>query len=211
MKIDEHKFCFIVCANNETYLEECLWYINRLSVPKGFGREIVVIRDATSITSAYNQAMGKSDAKYKIYLHQDVFILNRNILSALFDIFQEDSIGMVGVLGKKEFLPAAQYTIDWDAGAIEVCNATLTHYNNYSYFSEGDYVDVVAIDGMFMATQYDFLWDDNNFHRWDFYDITQSIHFTYSRYPIVLQSPTKIHPAVLMILSPFPSNSDIYS
>lgn len=188
VKIDEHKFCFIVCANNETYLEECLWYINRLSVPKGFGREIVVIRDATSITSAYNQAMGKSDAKYKIYLHQDVFILNRNILSALFDIFQEDSIGMVGVLGKKEFLPAAQYTIDWDAGAIEVCNATLTHYNNYSYFSEGDYVDVVAIDGMFMATQYDFLWDEKNFDGWDFYDISQSTHFTQAGYRIVVPS-----------------------
>ena len=32
------------------------------------------------MTSGYNNAMKKTDAKYKVYLHQDVFILNHNFL-----------------------------------------------------------------------------------------------------------------------------------
>lgn len=186
VKRGEHKFCFIVCANNETYLEECLWYINRLSIPEGYETETIVIRGALSMTSGYNQAMEKSDAKYKIYLHQDVLILNSNILSALLDIFQEDSIGMVGVLGKKDFLPAAEYTIDWDTGGVEVCNATKTFYYNYNYAADAKYVDVVGIDGMFMATQYDLLWDEKNFDGWDFYDLSQAMNFAQAGFRIVV-------------------------
>lgn len=186
VKIDRNKFCFIICANNETYLEECLWYINRLFIPKGFEKETIVIRAASSMTSGYNQAMEKSDAKYKIYLHQDVLILNRNILSALLDIFREDTIGMVGVLGKKDFLPAAEYTTDWDIGGVEVCNTIKTFYLNYNCDSEEKYMDVMGIDGMFMATQYDLLWDEKNFNGWDFYDISQSVKFAQAGYRIVV-------------------------
>lgn len=185
-KVNDHKFCFIICANDETYLQECLWYINRLFMPEGFERETLVIRNASSMTNGYNQAMGKSDAKYKIYLHQDVFIVNRNILASLLNIFQEDSIGMVGVLGKREFLPAAEYTVTWDTGGVEVCNAVKTFYNNYNYASEEDYMDVVAIDGMFMATQYDLAWDEKNFDGWDFYDISQSVNFTQAGYRLAV-------------------------
>lgn len=190
-KVNEYKFCFIICANNEVYLEECLWYINQLYIPEGFESETLIIRGASSMTSGYNQAMGNSDAKYKIYLHQDVLVVNRNILSALLDIFQEDSIGMVGVLGKKEFLPAAEYTVAWDTGGVEVCNAVKTFYNNYNYASEERYMDVVSIDGMFMATQYDLTWDEKNFDGWDFYDISQSVNFTQEGYRIVVPRITK--------------------
>lgn len=185
-KVNEYKFCFILCANDEIYVEECLWYINRLAIPEGFEKETLVIRGASSMTSGYNQAMEKSDAKYKIYLHQDLFIVNRNILAVLLDIFQEDSIGMVGVLGKKEFLPAAEYTVVWDTGGVEVCNAVRTFYYNYNYASKEDYIDVVAIDGMFMATQYDLVWDEKNFDGWDFYDISQSVNFMQAGYRLVV-------------------------
>lgn len=39
-------------------------------------------------------------------------------------------------------------------------------------------VDVTAIDGMFMATQYDISWREDLFDGWDFYDISQSCEFT---------------------------------
>ena len=39
----------------------------------------------------------RSDAKYKVYLHQDVLIVNPNIILDLLDIFKESSVGMVGV------------------------------------------------------------------------------------------------------------------
>ena len=35
--------------------------------------EVFPVRQATSIYQGYNQAMEQSGAKYKIYMHQDVF------------------------------------------------------------------------------------------------------------------------------------------
>lgn len=39
--------------------------------------------------------MKSSDAKYKIYLHQDVFILNKNFLFDLLYYFSDKSTGMI--------------------------------------------------------------------------------------------------------------------
>lgn len=183
--MDEHKFCFIICANKERELEECLWYISNLLVPKGYKKETVVIRGASSMTSGYNQALKQTDAKYKIYLHQDVLIVNQGILPAILKIFQNELIGMIGVLGRKDFMPAADYTISWNAGGVEGCNVQGTWYHNWCDAGK-EYMDVVAIDGMFMATQYDLPWDEENFDGWDFYDISQSVNFSQAGYRLVV-------------------------
>ena len=74
--MNEKQFCFIICTNDELFLQECLIYINDLYVPEGFTVDIITIKEAASMAARYNAAMGASDAKYKIYMHQDVFILN---------------------------------------------------------------------------------------------------------------------------------------
>lgn len=180
-----HKFCFIICANDERYLEECLWYVDRLSVPEGYEKERIVIRGAVSMTSGYNQAIRQTDAKYKIYMHQDVLLVNRDLLSELLDAFRDSSVGMVGIIGKKQFMASAEYSRNWDAGTLELFNGTDAYYINHS--SEGKrWVDVTATDGMFMATQYDLAWDEEGFTGWDFYDISQSIRFQKAGYRIVV-------------------------
>lgn len=51
----------------------------------------------------YNAGMQASDAKYKVYLHQDTLILNRNFISDLLQVFNSDkAIGMLGVLGMEK-------------------------------------------------------------------------------------------------------------
>lgn len=180
------KFCFIICANEERYLEECLLYLEQLNIPNGYEKETIVIRGAVSMTSGYNQAMAQSDAKYKIYMHQDVLLVNRNILSELLEVFQDDSIGMVGVIGRKDFMPAAEYTLAWDSGTVEACNVADTYLYEWRLRENKKWVDVVSIDGVFMATQYDIAWDEKNFNGWDFYDISQSVIFRRAGYRIVV-------------------------
>ena len=98
--MDEHKFCFIICTNDELQLEECILYINLLHVPEGYQTELITIKDAASMTSGYNEGMRATDAKYKIYLHQDSFIVEPFFLDKLLDLFQKNkNIGMVGTLG----------------------------------------------------------------------------------------------------------------
>ena len=48
----------------------------------------------------FNEAMQLSDAKYKVFLHQDVFIVYKNFIRDLLWIFDQDKeIGMIGMVG----------------------------------------------------------------------------------------------------------------
>ncbi len=76
--MNDHKFCFIICTNNDLLLGEALHYIDHLEIPDGYEVDLLTVNDASSMTEGYNEAMTTSDAKYKIYMHQDVFILNCN-------------------------------------------------------------------------------------------------------------------------------------
>lgn len=186
--MNKHKFCFIICANKERFLEECLWYIDQLSVPEGYECERMVIRDAKSMAGGYNQAMTKSDAKYKIYLHQDVFILNRNMLQDLLDIFKDPVIGMVGAVGTCDFSAGADYTLKWDVGGAEVSVGTNSRYliGEKEMGRTENLADVVCIDGVLMATQYDLPWEEETFDGWDFYDISQSVNFLQAGFRVVV-------------------------
>ena len=78
--MNNKKICFIMCSNDEFLARECQIYIEQLLVPENYEVEVLVVKDAKSMTSGYNEAMRASDAKYKVYLHQDVLILNRGFI-----------------------------------------------------------------------------------------------------------------------------------
>lgn len=183
-KLDNQKICFIICYNQDVYLEECLVYLQNLHVPDGFSTDLLTISDATSITQGYQMAMEESDAKYKIYMHQDVFILYPYFLDSLIQIFQLYSrIGMIGMVGTPSFSP--DY-IMWSSQLVG------SHYKDYYYNGKGvttcDYrsyryelnhglsmMDV--IDGFLMATAYDIPWRTDLLDGWHFYDVSQSFEF----------------------------------
>lgn len=73
--MDEHKICFVMCVNDDAYAAEAVWYIRRLKIPDGYCVEWQCVKGAVSMTAGYNEAMKNSDARYKVYLHQDVMIL----------------------------------------------------------------------------------------------------------------------------------------
>ena len=191
------KIDFIMCVNDDFYAEECAYYIRKLEVPEGYSIDILTIRDADFITGAYNAAMHASDAKYKVYLHQDVFLLNKTLIQDMLDIFSDESIGMIGVIGTDEYPLSAKFASSWNTGVTYVCNSyagMMLDMNN------GDIdliADVLAIDGMFMATQYDIKWNEN-LRGWHFYDASQSIAFREHGYRIVVPhqaTPWMMHDA----------------
>ena len=162
--MNQKKFCFIICVNNQRYLEECVYYINHLYIPKGYEIDVLTIFDAVSITAGYNAGMQESNAKYKIYLHQDVFIVNQNFLLDLLELFQDQSIGMIGVIGSPKF---PEHSVMWygervgqiySSNVIEAGISLLHEDDQYDEKEEDKIYDVEAIDGMLMATQYDVRW-----------------------------------------------------
>lgn len=185
--MNDQKICFIACVNDDRYEQERLKYLNHLIVPEGYEVESLSVREAKSMTAGYNEGMHGSDAKYKVYLHQDVFIVNRNFIQDLLDIFTEKDIGMIGMVGAAE-LP--ENSIMWNMPRVGKLYVNLIYQSHKSVFGgiEEKYQQVQAVDGLLIATQYDLLWREDLFHYWDFYDVSQSQEFIQKGYRVVVPS-----------------------
>ena len=173
------KICFIVCVNDKAAYQECLLYMQHLEVPKGMSVEYRPVWGVESMAAGYNQAMKSSEAKYKIYLHQDVFLIKKNLLVELINFFRQHSdIGIAGLAGC-EILPAS--CIWWQA---EVKYGRMVQMSQPEKIKEIEYGQMdksyaiaAALDGVFLATQYDVPWREDIFKGWHFYDISQAYEF----------------------------------
>lgn len=180
---DKQKIAFITCVSNETEYEECRYYLERLLIPAGYSADIISIREAPSMTAGYNRAMKDSDAKYKIYLHQDVYIKNICFIADMLDVFAcDEQIGMLGMIGKKEMGTTFMDMMAWDTGKVIYNNEILSSNRP----SKDTFAEVEAADGLLLATQYDIPWREDIFDGWDFYDLSQCMEFQKNGYKVVV-------------------------
>lgn len=183
--MDLKKIAFIISVNDELYFDECCWYINRLHIPDTYEIDIISVREANSMAEAYNAAMESTDTKYKVYLHQDVFIYNRNFIVDMLKVFQADeSIGMMGMIGGIS-LPGNGVTYSWwNCGKL--ISGDWTKTDCYLAYQKEPYLEVEALDGLLIATQYDIRWREDILKQWDFYDVSQCFEFRKAGYQIVI-------------------------
>lgn len=186
-KIDKNKICFIICTNDKLQLNECLLYLDALIVPEGFTVDVLTIEDAKSIASGYNEGMRASDAKYKVYLHQDTFIIERNFIELLIKIFKRDSrIGMIGMIGAEKLAKDAVMWHEKRCGNFYRLDQMISGgYDGVELIKKG-YREVEAVDGLLIATQYDIEWREDILKGWDFYDVSQSLEFKKAGYKVVV-------------------------
>lgn len=186
--MDSKKICFITCVSNERDYNECLFYINHLNIPDGFSIEIISIRNVICIAKGYNQALKRTNAKYKVYINQNTLIINPNFIYDILHLLDTDKdIGMIGMAGAKK-LPVSGVWFE-----LEEYNIVKV-YNNFSGKIEfvykddlnGDYEQVEVIDGLIMITQYDILWREDIFDNCYFYDVSQCMEFNKKNYKIVI-------------------------
>ena len=163
-------------------MQECMKYIERLYIPEVHEIETILIDDAASMTEGYNRAMASSDAGYKIYLHQDLFIVNRYFLYNILDIFEsDDSISMIGMVGSP-ILP--DNAIMWNGHRVgKLWNETAPESYDES-IDELSFTEVAAVDGA--ITSKDIRWRDDIFDGFDFYDVSQSLEHRRKGYKVVV-------------------------
>ena len=208
----EHKFCFILCTNNKQYEEECMFYIQHLLIPQEYQVEVLLVTDAESMCKGYNEGMNSTDAKYKIYLHQDVFIVNPRFLFDILEIFQDKSIGMIGMVGAPKM---SEDGIQWNEtryGVIYSCNILSSYKTNFCLCKK-PYEEVEVIDGLMMITQYDLPWREDLFKGFDFYDTSQSKEFVMAGYKVVvpyMEQPWCIHDDGVIDLKNYYRDRDIF-
>jgi len=198
MEAGANKICFIICCNNKDYLSEAVLYLKQLIIPEGFTASINCIENASSMTAGYQEGMEASNAKYKVYMHQDVFITNPLFLEETINLFMADpGTGLLGMAGTT-CLPAS--AIMWEnkkrTGALRSCTLdTVDDYFDIPCKNKGlNYV--MAVDGLLMMTQYDIPWRSDIFDGWDFYDVSQSFEFRRAGYKIAVpfqEKPWVLH------------------
>ncbi len=184
---DKHKFCFIICTNNRQQLRECMMYLSLLHVPKGYTTDVITVTDAVSMAAGYNEAMCSSDAKYKIYLHQDTLIIDPFFLDRLLKVFKKNSqIGMMGILGTERLSRDGIMWHEQRCGNFYCLDEMIRDGVEGVERLRRGIREVEAIDGFLMATQYDLPWREDIFHGFDFYDVSQCMEFRRAGYKIVV-------------------------
>lgn len=188
---------FIICVNNELYYDECVYYINRLLIPNGYSIDIIAIREADSMCAAYNAGMQSSDAKYKIYMHQDVMIREIHFLEYIIELFkQNENVGMIGMIGGTQMPKTGVTYRAWNVGMVDCRDPDMAYFMAGAKDMPQTDTIVEAIDGLLMATQYDIPWREDLFTHFDFYDVSQSFEMRKAGYQILVpyqEIPWVIH------------------
>lgn len=190
---NEKKICFIICTNDELQLEECLLYLGLLQVPEGYETELLTITDARSMTAGYNEGMNASDAKYKIYLHQDTFIVDPLFLDKILKLFKKDKkVGMIGIVGTEKLSKDGVMWHERRCGNFYRLDQLIAQgYDNIEHLKKGSR-EVEAVDGFLMATQYDLPWREDILKGWDFYDVSQCMEFRRAGYKIIVPAQKEL-------------------
>lgn len=194
---DKNTIAFIICVNNELYFDECQFYIDRLTIPKGYNINIISIREADSMCAAYNVGMQSSDAKYKIYMHQDVMIREIHFLEYIIELFkQNENVGMIGMIGGTQMPKTGVTYRAWNVGMVDCRDPDMAYFMAGAKDMPQTDTIVEAIDGLLMATQYDIPWREDLFTHFDFYDVSQSFEMRKAGYQILVpyqEIPWVIH------------------
>lgn len=191
---DEEKICFVTCVNDEEQYTRCVSKLQQLALPAGMRAETLSIRGAKSIFAAYQQAVEQSDAKYKVYIHQDILITYPHAIVELVSMFKANpNVGLAGVSGCVN-LPASGvwWESDMLCGAVFDSHTGQMKEYNFGSRQQIGLQDVEALDGIFLATQYDIDWRTDLFKGWHFYDISQSQEFLRHGYRVVVVPQSEI-------------------
>ena len=190
--MNNKKIAFIICVLNESQFKECISYINDLEIPLGIELDIISIRESNNIAKAYNTGLNQTDAKYKIYIHSNTYIINKNLIKDILDIFvANNQVGLIGVVGAKR-LPANG--LWWNdvgkVGEVNILrNVTKECYKLNNIIEKYEIVE--AVDGLIMATQFDIKWKEDIFDGLYFYDISECMEFNKKGFQVVVPRQEK--------------------
>lgn len=172
--MDDRKIAFITCVRDVHVYAEAKLYLEHLAVPEGMQVEYIPVFGAVSMAAGYNTGMQQTDARYKVYLHEDVLLLHREFITDILRLFQKyPELAVLGVIGSQGM---PENGVWWDSPALY--GRILHAYEPEALIDsscgqpEGDYAEAMAVDGVLLATQWDIPWREDIFDGWHFYDVS---------------------------------------
>lgn len=184
--LDEHKICFITAVRDKAKYQESMAYWQRLRVPEGMTVQYIGVSDWPSIGQAYQMAMGKSDAKYKIYIHDNIWLTQTDFLEVLIQMFKEHpEYGIASVAGSTS-LPESCHWRDQDPIGC-VCDNHQEKMLGYTYqqATQGTAPVMLLHEGL-LVTQYDISWHTELYDKGHLYAASQCMELRRHGYGAVV-------------------------
>ena len=157
----EKKVAFFVRKSDEALYRTCLESLQALHLPAGYEAELFTLAAGKPYAVQANKALALSDAKYKIYINDDMCLVQPRFFGELLAIFKNAAVGMVGA-GGSQSLPVDGNVLSsvYKRGAVYV-----PAEDGFSELRFGDATgkaaDVRCILPSFFATQWDIFWDES--------------------------------------------------
>jgi hypothetical protein len=176
----------IICCRTQTISKDLSENIKKTV---GCDYELIIIDNSDnrfSIFEAYNKGIYQSTSPYLCFLHDDIKIYSVGWGNTIIRLFNENQkIGLIGVAGSKikTKMPSAWWDCPEDQKVINI----IQHFPNKQKekwkfgFENSQNIEVVTIDGVFMALRKDqricFNTKISGFHNYDL-----NISLEYKRY-----------------------------
>ncbi|MCR5030843.1 MAG: hypothetical protein K5982_05160 [Selenomonadaceae bacterium] len=161
--MEQNIICFVILSYNEITYKNCLEFLNRLIVPEGIRLQYLRVGgyDGSDTALAFQSAMISElakAAKYKIYMSDDISIIDSNFLLAVIEAFHADeSLGILGVMGWADIPGSEDFWMNEPVGTLIVQEGT--EQRAFLYPREQEKVTPVrALHHAILATQYDIPW-----------------------------------------------------
>ena len=97
----EKKVAFFVRKSDEALYSTCLESLQALHLPAGYEAELFTLAAGKPYAVQANKALALSDAKYKIYINDDMCLVQPRLFGELLAIFKNTAVGMVGAWGSQ--------------------------------------------------------------------------------------------------------------
>lgn len=98
--MNDKKIAIIVYKNYDAGYEMTLNALQKTVLPAGFEAELITVSEAHCLAEVCNIGMRSTDAKYKLYILNDVYELDKDILVKLLKYFEDYSrVGLLGLYG----------------------------------------------------------------------------------------------------------------
>ncbi|MCX5813458.1 MAG: glycosyltransferase [Proteobacteria bacterium] len=185
--MNDNKIAFITWVKDEQVYQACLKHLDELRVPEGLEIERIVLQNVSNLAASYNLAVKTTEAKYKVYLHQETMIIHKNFLLDLIKLFKDQPcLGMIGVLGSKTIpTNGVWWDSNYKCGKVYE-NQKDPHELKIFAKITGEYEKVRALDGMLLATQRDVPWREDLFDSQLYAELAQVLEMERAGYTVAV-------------------------
>ena len=184
--MNEKGIAILVWKRNEEHYANCIEGLRNLQYPAGCEVQVYTLTEQDVFTKQCNSVLAETDAKYKIYLSDEILITAPTFVQDMLNIFADGTIGMIGFFGSAE-MPLSANIMDapHKYGSVFMPADGALEEMRFGEGTADAVADVRAILPSLFVTQNDLPWDAD--YTGQYYAVqAQCRNFTRHGYRVVV-------------------------